>query len=199
MKIQPKKNRKIYKILRNTNGFTLLETVAVLIIVGIMAALGGIGIIQSLEAFTMSRENIVMNQQTQLAVNRITLELQRMDDVVSGSGSSLTFTSVSRPFGQTCTIQRASGQVTLQVGGNAPSILIENVTAATPLFTFLQADGSTAWSPASAESQLAEIKVDITVSRPKDILNVSDITFTTRVTPRNNGLPNGPDPDPIGS
>lgn len=190
----PPGTRALFTRVKDHHGFTLIELIVSLVLMGVIASIGGLGIIEGLEAYFMSRENITGNQKVQLAMNRITLELQRMENIVSGGADNLTFTSVSRPNGERCTIQLADGGITLRVEPAAQaSILVEHVTNGN-LFEFTRIDG-TAWTPGSALIDLDRIRVSITVKRT-DLMDTGEQAYLTYVTPRNNGLPNGPAPNP---
>ena len=184
-----------HRLVANRKGFTLIEVIASLVLIGLIAGLGGLGLIQGLQAYFLSMENVTENQRVQLAMNRITVELQRMETIVSGSAGTLTFTSISRPTGERCTIALSNGTVTLQVEPAATGlVLLENVTN-TDLFRYLRID-KTAWVPGNDVRNLDQIAVTMTVHREKDLQDSGDQTYVTIITPRNNGLPNGPSPNP---
>lgn len=48
-------------------GFTLIETVAVLLIVGVIAAVAGVGIVSGVRGFVQAREAGAMAMEAQLA------------------------------------------------------------------------------------------------------------------------------------
>lgn len=56
-------------------GFTLIEMVAVLLLVGILGAFATVGINQSVRAYIIATENAHMAQKSQLALTRLGLEL----------------------------------------------------------------------------------------------------------------------------
>jgi prepilin-type N-terminal cleavage/methylation domain-containing protein len=74
-------------------GFTLIEMIASLAIVGILAAIAGIGLVQITEGFLLSRTGAESAQKVQLAMTRMVKEFNTITDVSSGSSNSITFDS----------------------------------------------------------------------------------------------------------
>ena len=65
-------NDRIEKVhlMRKDAGFTLIEVVLSLIIVGMMAAIAGMGIVTGTKGYVMARENAHIAQKAQLAMAR---------------------------------------------------------------------------------------------------------------------------------
>ncbi len=74
-------------------GFTLIEMIASLAIVGILAAIAGLGLVQITEGFLLSRAGAESAQKAQLAMIRMVKEFTTITDVSSGSSNSITFDS----------------------------------------------------------------------------------------------------------
>jgi prepilin-type N-terminal cleavage/methylation domain-containing protein len=74
-------------------GFTLIEMIASLAIVGILAAIAGLGLVQITEGFLLSRAGSESAQKAQLAMTRMVHEFTTITDVASGSSHSITFDS----------------------------------------------------------------------------------------------------------
>ena len=74
-------------------GFTLIEMIASLAIVGILAAIAGLGLVQITEGFLLSRAGADSAQKAQLAMTRMVKEFATITDVSSGSSNSITFDS----------------------------------------------------------------------------------------------------------
>ena len=56
----------------SNRGFTLIEVIVTMILVGIMAAVAGMGIVSATRAFIFAKEAAEISQKSQLAMNRIT-------------------------------------------------------------------------------------------------------------------------------
>ena len=74
-------------------GFTLIEMIASLAIVAMLAAIAGIGLVQITEGFALSRTAAEMAQKTQLAMARMEKEFNNITDVSAGSSLSIRFDS----------------------------------------------------------------------------------------------------------
>jgi prepilin-type N-terminal cleavage/methylation domain-containing protein len=74
-------------------GYTLIELIAVLILVGIMSAAAGYAIFPMTEAYFVAMRSSEVAGKTQAALTRMVLELTNLADVSSGNSSSITFQS----------------------------------------------------------------------------------------------------------
>jgi prepilin-type N-terminal cleavage/methylation domain-containing protein len=139
-------------------GFTLIEMIAVLLLVGIMAALAGLGIVTAVQGYIFSKDNAAISEKAQLAVARINRELLECYNC-TGSG---TLTSL--------TYYNTLGQRTIQMNGTDIEIsgdkLLDTVKANSLALTY-NTDNS--------------ISVQFSIARPGG----PDLTFTSKVYPRN--------------
>lgn len=62
-------------------GFTLVEMIVTLVLLGIVGALAGFGFLQGVKSFTFSKENTERALQLQLAMSRLQLEFENLYDV----------------------------------------------------------------------------------------------------------------------
>lgn len=69
----------------NPKGFTLLEVVLALFIVGILTAIFSLGLVAAVQSFEFSRTNAHIAQKTQLAMARLTRELMELTQIASVS------------------------------------------------------------------------------------------------------------------
>ncbi|OGP64156.1 MAG: hypothetical protein A2169_04235 [Deltaproteobacteria bacterium RBG_13_47_9] len=73
-------------------GFTLIEVIAVLIIVGILAAFAGLGIVVAVQGYIFSKDNAIISEKAQLALSRINRELVECYNCSSNiTGTSFTY------------------------------------------------------------------------------------------------------------
>ncbi len=77
---------------RNQKGFTLIEIIAVLLLVGILAGIFGFGITAGIRGYLLAQENSAMSQKAQLAMKRLTREFIECFDCVGTGTVSLDFT-----------------------------------------------------------------------------------------------------------
>ena len=178
-------------------GFTLIEIIASLVITGILAAVVGMAIVQAVKGYMTVKDNSTATQEAQLAMSRINREIIELTRVTSSaSNTTLPIMNVSQVdaggsiIGQR-TIGFDSASNAVKVAFNSTDvangdIIINNVSSLT--FTYYK--GSTAytsWSPSTMkDTDLSAIDVSLSLIKP-------NMTFTTRITPRNNGNMGGAD------
>ena len=63
-------------------GFTLIEVIVVMIIVGVLVATAGMGIVMGTRGYLLSKENAHMAQKVQLAMARLSAEMRGVQAVV---------------------------------------------------------------------------------------------------------------------
>ena len=72
--------------MHDIKGFTLIEVTVSLILVGIMATVGGMAIVTGTKGFVTTRENVAISQKAQLTMGRMTRELMELSDIDDTSG-----------------------------------------------------------------------------------------------------------------
>lgn len=113
------------KLMSQDKGFTLIEVIVSLMLMGFLAVIAGFGLAKIAEGYVVARQNTESIQKAHVAMARIVKELS----AVTGSGSlfidaNATGVTYTRSDGTvTNTIQRAGSTVTLG------STLLDNVTA----------------------------------------------------------------------
>ena len=104
-------------------GFTLIEIIMVLLIVGIMAAFAGLGIVNAVQGYIFSKDNATNSEKAQLALSHIYRELLECYNCSSTAGSILTSTPTSTSFSYlnplgTRTINWGSSTMVIQLDGS---------------------------------------------------------------------------------
>lgn len=171
---------------KNSHGFTLIEIIVTLLLVGILAAAASFGIVGVARGFAAAKENARMAQTAQVALLRMTRELMTLEsiDAASASGITLTKTNASQ-----VAIELVDTQILLDDDDDAADgeVLIDKVDSLTLVYT--KYDDSS-WTQGSDDIEtLARIDIELALSR--DDLD-DPITFTTSINPRNNGTQNAP-------
>jgi prepilin-type N-terminal cleavage/methylation domain-containing protein len=191
---------KIMKIKRE-KGFTLIEVIVVLVLLGIMGAFLATTVVRAVEGFMFTRDSAIKSQKAQLALARIERELLDITSIDSAPTSDTVAYTTS--YGQ-FQLTKAGNQITITKTGTSPisaQTLIGDVltTYDSGVFlSFTKQDGTT-WSYADYQAAVAGtgnisdlsyiIKVIIKLN---GYGGVTTLTFETTVNPRNNKLANAP-------
>ncbi|MBT4364354.1 MAG: type II secretion system protein [Desulfobacteraceae bacterium] len=75
------------KMLSEKEGFTLVEIIVTLTLVGIMAVVGGMGIITGMKGYVYTMENVAITQNARLAMARISKEISELTYIDTTSGT----------------------------------------------------------------------------------------------------------------
>ena len=188
--------------MKKQRGFTLFEIIITLILVGIVSAVAGLGIVSFVEGYLFVKDNSIVAGKAQVALARITRELTDLHSIPSPTSNAAT-TSI--------TFDKVSGATSIGLGGNGNSeILIATGTAGSnPSFSsgdilvdqvsglsFDYKKSSNNWNPAADDIRdLSHIVINLSMSNAG---GGSNFTFSTVVNPRNNGNAGGapiPTPD----
>lgn len=78
-------------------GFTLIEVIAVLIIVSILAAFAGLGIVSAVQGYMFSKDTAAISEKAQLALARINRELLECYNCSPPIGATFP-SAISLPF-----------------------------------------------------------------------------------------------------
>ena len=146
-------------------GFTLIEIVVTLVLVGILSVFAGLFMTTFLNGYFMVKNNSEMAMKAQMALDRISIELRDVSAVSALTDNSLiTYTN---PSGAGRTIRFVGSNIILSTPAN--NILIDNVQA----FTLSATEGNVY---NVAADDVAFIDVGFTVSGYNP--------FSTRIFPR---------------
>jgi prepilin-type N-terminal cleavage/methylation domain-containing protein len=155
----------------NKNGFTLIEIIASLVILGIMGTVFVVGLGKVVEGFVFTKLNAETAQKGHIAMNRLTKEFINIASITSGASESISFTSYSYIDG-TLQANRSVSRVgtTLELDGD---VLIDNVNSFSMIYL-----NSNGMGTSTSTSKVIEITLTL------DGANSTTSVFTTRVAPR---------------
>jgi prepilin-type N-terminal cleavage/methylation domain-containing protein len=80
--------------MKQHHGFTLLELIAVLVLVGIMASIAGFGVVAGVRGYLMASESAQISQKAQLAMTRLSREIKECPMSSCGGGNG----TIALPF-----------------------------------------------------------------------------------------------------
>ncbi len=179
----------------NMRGFTLIEVIVSLILVGLLAAVGGMAIVQAVQGYMFVKDNATITQKAQLAMSRITREIVEMTGITANATTTvLPVSNVDRNV----TLGLNSRAIKIAPEGTQLSdgdTLVDNVN--TFALTYYSKDSSgndviaNSWSTASEIRELAAIDVNLQLERPSG----GYLNFINRVSPRNNKNQGGAPPN----
>jgi len=176
-------------------GFTLIEIIVSLVLVGIMATTAGIGIVTFVKAQSFTMINAALTQKAELALSRITWEFMDFTDVLSvnAEGNYISYHMIAGD--RALVLDTADNQLKMTEGATTLAegfALIDNVQSFTmTLWTLINRDGiltKEPWTvddPTIPKPKLYGIDIEMKIIHPDE--DVGALTFTTSVAPRNNG------------
>lgn len=160
-------------------GFTLIEMIASIVLIGILGAFASFGLAKGMEAYLFAQQSSDMLQKAQFTLNRLKMELINMDEIESVSANSISYRINTRDS-ELVTIERSGNEISITRGASGPHPIGESFTN---LFQFRNTEGG-AWTTAD---DIADLRyIDITIAL-KGLLNSGEFDYTTRVVPR--GIP----------
>ncbi len=167
----------------SNSGFTLIEVIVSMILVGVMAAVAGMGIVSATKAFIFTKEAADISQKSQLAMNRLTKSISNWTSFTNPSGNQLTLTRNDVVTGGTITetYSFSGNTLSLTVGG-VTDVLCDGLTNFNLEYLRSDRGGDSFWSPGQPVSDLNMVRVTMTQSGQSGT-NAS--TFASRVVPVN--------------
>jgi len=166
------------------SGFSLIEIIIALILVGLLAVVAGMGLVIGTQGYLFARENTQIAQKGQLAMARLSRELMELIDVSAAASSSIIFESTSGNRA----IALVDDEIKIRDGSSLPTLLtgdalVDNVAAGG--FTLSYFKGTQTWVPGTDDIKLlSAIQIDFVLTRSDS--GIGDMTFSTTINPRNN-------------
>jgi len=169
-------------------GFTLIEIIVSLVLVGVMAVTAGVGIVTFVKGQTFTLVNAALTQKAELAISRITWEFMELTDVLSinAEGNYLAYHMIDND--SAIGLDTTDNQLKITEGAMALTDgypLVDNVESfSMSLWTLDESGNKIAWSVGDS-AMLYGIDVELKLIHPDE--DVGALTFETSVNPRNNG------------
>ena len=165
---------------RHIKGFTLIEVVMTLILVGIIAGMAGLWIVKVTEGYIFTKMNADTVQKAQLAMERLTKEFSAIQTVTGSSGGQISYTRTDDALGSvpvTVSVNSDLLQINMNNGGNVT--LIDDVNSFSLSYCNDDLNNTLCYSSWTTASKI--IQLSLTVSGAEN----TPLTFMKRITPRN--------------
>ena len=170
-------------------GFTLIEIMVSLVLVGLIASIAGTSVITATKSYLFARENNAITQKAQLALNRLSREFIELSNVTANSTSDCI--SYESPYGKRAiakvgnTVQYfvTPGSGSTCSAGSDGDILVDSIQN-----FIIKYNGATSWSTSQDIRNLSTIYFNVELLRPD---TGGTVSFETIVSPRNNNNAGG--------
>jgi prepilin-type N-terminal cleavage/methylation domain-containing protein len=175
-------------IMESENGFTLIEIIVTLVLVGVLAAVAGTGIVSMTQGYLFVKDNTVIAGKAQVALERITREVSELRTIrtpaTDAKEDSIVFDKV---IGSTAIglvqneIRLATGSVGTKPDFKEGDVLADQVSLLR--FDYRKGDGDP-WTSSDNIPELSHVRVTLTM---RGSGAGTDFTFSSVIHPRNNG------------
>ncbi len=173
----------------DAKGFTLIEVIVSLVILGILTMIAGMGIVAGLNSWETARENVHISQKAQLAMSRVSRELTELTEIIF-IDHTLPYLIIRDPKGNRLAVVRSGSELKLvqnpasdtltQTEIDAGDILTDRING----FTINYYSGTLVWDEIDIKA-LSTIGIHLSLKRQDTIAQTFDIS--TLVHPRNTG------------
>ncbi|WP_028571474.1 PilW family protein [Desulfonatronum lacustre] len=112
------------------SGFTLIEIIVTILLLGIVATFGGFLLVNAVRSYTFAQDNAHLSQKAQVAMTRVMRELSRIQDgkATSTSPNSIEVTTCDDPA-MTMNFERNGNELQLNGVALTDSVTSFNVTS----------------------------------------------------------------------
>jgi prepilin-type N-terminal cleavage/methylation domain-containing protein len=158
------------------SGFTLVEIIVVMILIGIVATVAGTGLVQVVQGMIFTKKNATTVQKGQVAITKLIKEFNNINAVTATDTTSIDFTSYKRMTDEVLssshTVARAGNTITLD--GDIITDQVSNFSL--HYYDDYDSAARTTWQ---SSSKIIEINLELTGAG-----NIVS-QFQERVRPRN--------------
>jgi prepilin-type N-terminal cleavage/methylation domain-containing protein len=164
-------------------GFTLIEIIAVLLIVGIIASISGMAIVTGIKGYLFARDNTSICQKAQVTLSRLNREMKELLNVTVAEPTRITYQRLDTGtvISQTLYLDPSDDTIKIAPGVNPEDgdTLVDTVDNFT--LTYYRETGF--WVAGTDDIRdLYTIGIELDLARTEDD---SNIEFSTMVNPRN--------------
>lgn len=156
------------------NGFSLIELITVIVILGIILSMSSLLLSQGFNAFSNSENLLDANSQGQVAIQRMARDIQMIrspSDITTATSTQLSFTDIDN---NTISYTLSGSNLTVTKNGNTQTLAV-GIHSLT--FTYYTSSGTT---PPASTALTRYITIALVVTQ-----NNVNYTLTTAIYPRN--------------
>jgi prepilin-type N-terminal cleavage/methylation domain-containing protein len=188
--------------MKNRAGFTLIEIMVSLVLVGLIASIAGTSVLTATRGYVFARENNAITQKAQLALNRLNREFIELSDIRDANSTCVVYES---PYGRRA-VASVGGAIRYfpdYASATCPTsggdILVDGVQSFSILYNPNPNGTASLWSLGQDIRNLFALNVQLALARPD---TGGTVPFFTTVSPRNNNnsggasLPTAANPPP---
>lgn len=165
------------RIINTKKGFSLLEMIVVLLLVGIMAALAGVGYVQVVRGMLFTKMNAATIQKGEITITKLVKEFNNINissiDPGTTNATSITFTSVKDG--------EPSSLHTVALLGSTVTFDGDTLTDQVSDFSLKYYDNFDSTGETTWQSSRRIIEITLKLKGADDVIS----EFTARVKPRN--------------
>ena len=175
-------------------GFTLIEVIASLIIIGIITVFAGMAIVTGVKGYVFARDNTSISQKAQLTMTRMSrelMELTNITDVDQSMPNAMPNVTYERLDGSSMIRQTIyldssdSSNKIIKIAAGASASGGDELVDGVGSFTLTYYKGTNNWVAGTDDIQLlSAIKIDLDLTRSD---GSGDVAFSTTINPRNTG------------
>ncbi len=175
--------------MRKKAGFTLIEIMVSLVLVGLIAAISGTAVTTATRSYLFARENNAITQKAQVALGRLNREFIELSGIKDANSTCVVYES---PYGRRAVAKVGSAvhffsdYATTTCPSSGGDILVDGVQTFSVMFN--PSSGVSLWSLGQDIRNLFAVSVQIVLSRPD---TGGTVSFFTTVSPRNNNNSGG--------
>lgn len=176
----PPKGTSMIRIIGKEKGFSLVEIIVVMILIGIMGTLAVMGIIPAVQGMVFTKANLETTQKGQIAITKLIREFNNINGVIAGaSATSVVFTSIKNGSEGERSVIYANTNNTLYFNdaGSAQGDILTDEVSDFKLH-YYKVNSAVDQGTWLASTRVIEIKLVLTS-------NDTPVEFTARVRPRN--------------
>ena len=177
--------------MKNKSGFTLIEIMVSLVLVGLIAGIAGTSVITATKSYLFARENNAITQKAQLALNRLNREIIELSNIRDASSTCVVYES---PYGRRAvarlgnTVRLFTGYGSMVCPTEGGDVLVDGVQGFSILYNPIPNGTVSLWSLGQDIKNLFVVNIQLVLSRPD---TGGTVPFYMTVSPRNNNNSGG--------